>query len=105
MWKLFSGIWESLPQGEVRTYRAFGLTRLSVEAYCDAPTLASIVNFYNDCYRNPNCFKDLRRFVTLLPAEEQKAFHVKITEHARSLPAKIAEEGVSEQDRQVPYPD
>lgn len=101
IWKVFSGIWTSLPPRDAKTYRAFGLTQLSVQAYCGTPKLESIVTYYFDCYRNPSCFKDLRRFVALLPVEQQKEFHVKISEHAQELGAKVADEEVSEEQLRV----
>lgn len=98
IWELFTGIWNSLPPRDAKTCRAFGLTKLCAEAYCNVPRLESVIEFYFDCYRNPSCFKDLRRFVSALPVGEQRKFLGTIQEHARSIEKTIGqttlEEGV-----------
>lgn len=65
--------------------------KLCAEAYSKVPTLESVIEFYFDCYRNPSCFKDLRRFVSALPVGEQKKFLDTIREHAKSLQKKTLE--------------
>ncbi|KAL5382626.1 hypothetical protein DPSP01_006461 [Paraphaeosphaeria sporulosa] len=98
--KLYSSVWNSLPPLDPRTYRAIGLTRLTLESYLGHPTLDTITQFYIICFRNPSCFKDLHRFVTLLSAEEQRTFQSSISKHAQKLGAmmKENEDGSSEED-------
>ncbi|KAF1965768.1 hypothetical protein BU23DRAFT_603998 [Bimuria novae-zelandiae CBS 107.79] len=101
LWNLFKGISDTLPPRDKTTYRAFGLTRLSVEAYCGTPSLDSVFGFYCDCYRNPNCFRDLRRFVALLTPEDQRKFHGKISKHAQILGSRLKKEDASEDQVKV----
>ena len=103
IWTLFSDVWRILPPRDAKTARAFGLTQLSVEAFCDTPKLDSVTSFYMSCYRNPSCFQDLRRFVALLPIEDQKSFHATIREHAQLLGTKVAKDSESEGDEPVWY--
>lgn len=101
IWTLFSDLQRVLPPRDAKTSRGYGLTQLSVEAFYDAPKLDTVTNFYMDCYRNPSCFKDLRRFVALLPIEDQKKFLVTIREHAERLGTEVAEGTESEEDAPV----
>ncbi|KAF9730806.1 hypothetical protein PMIN01_11675 [Paraphaeosphaeria minitans] len=83
--KLYSGVWNSLPPLDPRTYRAIGLTQLMLESYLGHSILDTITQFYIICFRNPSCFKDLHRFVALLSVEEQRTFQSSISEHAQNL--------------------
>ncbi|KAF2441371.1 hypothetical protein P171DRAFT_488923 [Karstenula rhodostoma CBS 690.94] len=98
--KLYSRVWNSLPPLDLRTYRAIGLTQLSLESYLGHPMLDTITRFYSTCFRNPSCFQDLHRFVALLSIEEHKTFQTTISEHAQNLGTmtKDNEEGASEED-------
>lgn len=86
-----------------RTYRAIGLTQLTLESYLGHPTVDTITQFYFTCFQNPSCYKDLRRFVALLSAEEQRTFQSSISEHARKLGSTIKGhgDGASEEDIKV----
>ncbi|KAJ4300904.1 hypothetical protein N0V90_002992 [Kalmusia sp. IMI 367209] len=61
------------------------LTILSFASYLDEPNLENIKQFYFSNFRAPSCFNDLRRFVALLPVDEQRDFQSAISEHARGL--------------------
>lgn len=101
--KIYSGVWSSLPPLDPRTYRAIGLTQLSLDSYLGHPILDNITQFYFTCFRNPSCFKDLHRFVALLSVDEQRKFQTAISEHAQSLGTmtKESKEGTPETDTKV----
>lgn len=63
--------------------------------------LDTILRYYFEGYRNPSCFKDVRRFVALLSVEDQRSFQATISKHARDLGTTIKQGGRGEPEGNI----